>query len=93
MPRPLPRAGQTGKIHGMSSTSQRRRLTLAQRQHAAANARGSVLAEGLDPSDADTHVDAWVRGEIPAAEMVKRTLTDVAERHGQPDDDSPSAAA
>ena len=93
MSRPLSSAGQPGKIHNMSSTSQQRRLTLAERQCAAANARGSVLAEGLDPSDADAHVDAWVRGEILAAEMVQRTLADVAERHGQPDDDTPSAAA
>ena len=93
MSRPVSRAASPGKITGVSSPSEHRRLTTAERQRAAAAARGSVLAEGLDPSDADAHVDAWTRGEIPAAEMVKRTLSDVAERHGHPADASPPAAA
>ncbi len=67
-------------------------LSLRERRQAAANARGSVLAERLDPSGAEPIVTAWTRGEeIDAGEMVEQTLAQVARRHGEPS--RPPAAA
>jgi hypothetical protein len=80
-----------GRIRDVRSTSVRSRLTLPERQQAAANARGSVVAEGLDPSAAEVHVDAWTRGEIDCDEMVRRTLADPAARYGEPDRRSAAA--
>jgi hypothetical protein len=68
----------------VSSSIIRPRLSLAEREQAAADARGSVLAEGLDPSRADGDLGEWVRGEIDSDELVRRGLGDAAARYGQP---------
>jgi len=75
----------------VTSLTTPRALGLPGRRQAAANALGSVRAEGLDPSSAEPDLAAWTRGEIDAGELVTRGLDTASDRFGQPS--RPPAAA